>query len=297
MTAFRSIRATAAGPLLAMAILCATGFTQDYVRRLSAGEIIFIPAPAEFMGISIDPRIVRRLLGVRLVFADLIWIDTLIKSDTLHEQEPFSRVYRAFHTVVILDPDNLLVYYIAGSYLSIVKDDIKGASAILREGVQYMDTHSNSWSGAWRIPFTLGYNLIFEERDIDEGSKWIQRAAQFPNAPQMVLTLAKHVATEAGRLEIGSRVLNEMYRSATRIEDKKRIEAKMMDFSERQELYELNEKFQTFIISTKSNAFSKKKQFQFFMRSLGHSGKDMLGRKLGINDGGKVVAFPENHRD
>ena len=193
----------------------------------------------------------------------------------------------------MLDPDNVTAYYIAGMYLSVVKDDVKGATAILREGVRHMETHPYNWDEAWRLPFALGYNLIFEEHDLDEGAKWIQRAAQFARAPQMVRTLAKHVATEAGRLEVGSRVLNEMYRQPIRPEEKKRIEAKMMVLAERQEVLELNEKFQVFLKSTRSYVFSKKKQFQLFMRSIGHSGKSLVGDPFEINDSGNIVATPK----
>ena len=68
MKAASSLRTRLAMPALAFGILLVTGITQDYLRRITAGEMMFIPAPAEYIGLSIDPRIIRRLLGVRLVF-------------------------------------------------------------------------------------------------------------------------------------------------------------------------------------------------------------------------------------
>lgn len=280
----------------ALGALAATWLLQDRVRAISVGEYAFLPPPAQYLGLTVDPRIIRRLLGTRLVMADLIWIDTIIRADTLHEQEAFTSVYRAFKAVTVLDPDNIGAYYMAGLYLSVIKDDVKGATAILRAGARYLESHTqpSGSRGAWRIYFALGYNLIFEEHEVEEGGKWIMRAAKEPGAPALVIKLAERVSTERGRLDVAARLLNDLYRRANRAEERQRIQTRMLDVAARQELIELNEQFQTFLSSTKAYAFPKKRQLESFFRSTGHARNDMLGRPLTIDDRGRIA--PINSR-
>jgi hypothetical protein len=271
------------------AFLIALGLAQDGVRSLSVGGTALVPPPPPLLGLSIDPRVMRRLLGTRIVVADLIWIDALFKSDSTHESEAFTAFYRAFRNIAILDPDNLYAYYVAGLYLSVIKDDIKGASAILRDGARYLDSHPYTWNEAWRIPYVLAYNLMFEEQELEEGSHWIEKAAAMPNAPLYVRKLAERVSTDAGRLEVASTILTDLYRRVTRPDERAKVEKKLLDIAIRQELAELNEHFRRFLISTSASALPKKKQFQLFLRSFGHSGRDMSGRRLRLDELGRIT--------
>ncbi len=275
--------------LVGAALLLGTGALQDVMHGLCVDGISFIPEAPPLLGLTVNPLVIQRLLGTRLLFADLIWLDTFIKADTLHERQPFTAVYRAFKTVVKLDPDNILAYYVAGTYLSVIKDDIKGATAILRDGAQYIQTHPYSWSEAWRLPFTLGYNLLWEEQEVEEGAKWIRMAVLLPHAPLSAKRLAEKVSTERGRLEVAARVLNEIFRTTSGSEAKARVEAKMLDVASRQELLDLNESFEVFLRSSGAYAFSKKRQFEAFFRSNGHSKFDLLGRPLGFDQLGKII--------
>lgn len=278
---------------LAIALLVSLAFAQNFLRSITSGATALIPLPAEYAGLSIDPRIVKRLLGTRLVWADLIWIDTLIKADTTHSEKDFSDFYQAFKAIITLDPDNLYAYWVGGLYLSVIKDDIKGATAILREGVQHMERHPDSVNGfkeAWRLPFTLGYNLIFEEQEFEAGAPWIRKSAEMPGAPIYVKDLAKRFSSEIGILEVGSRVLGDLYKRVGSEEEKAKIEKKMVNIAAMQELLELNNKFKGYLSSTGAYALPKQRAFTLFMRSLGHSGRDLKGRRLEIDALGVIVA-------
>lgn len=274
--------------LIPLTLLASASIVQNAMHRISAGGTTLVSQPPQFVGLSIDPRIVRRFLGLRLVAADWIWIDTLLKADATREVEPFTGFYRAFKNIVTLDPDNLYAYYVAGMYLSVIKNDIKGASAILREGTEHLESTGYTGSGAWQIYYALGYNLIFEEHDVEAGSEWIRRAAEMPGSTAMIQTLAQHVSTEQGRLEIAARILADLRRRVTRPDEKAQVEKKMTDLAGRQEIADLNEKFQKFLGSTEAYALPKQKAFRFFLRSLGHPGKDLFGRRLGVNALGRI---------
>ena len=65
--------------------------------------------------------------------------------------------------------------------------------------------------------------------------------------------------TEWGRLEVAARVLGDAYRALTKPEEKQRVERKMLAIASRQELYDLNERFKSFLGTTGAFALPKKK--------------------------------------
>lgn len=284
-------------PIIGVSLLVSVGVAQNAVRGITTGVTALVPEPPQFVGLSIDPRIIKRFLGIRVLVADLVWIDTLIKADIVREDQPFTGLYRAFKTIVLLDPDNLYAYYISGLYLSVVKDDIKGATAILRDGVEHMIRYPDtlqSWENAWQLPFMLGYNLLFEEHEAEAGSKWMQHAGEMPKAPPYVRKLAQTISTERGMLEVAARVLADSRERMTRPEQRQAIEKKMLDVAVRQEVVELNERFKSFLESTQAYALPRKRAFLLFMKTNGHSGKDMLSRTLSIDSTGRIAPVLEN---
>lgn len=284
-----NIRSVFQGSTIVYVVICIlAGVLQFSARRIVQGDTNFVVPPPQYIGLSIDTRVVRNFVGVKLLFADLLWIDTLFKSDITREKVDYTTFYRAAKTIVELDPDNLLAYYVFGLYLSVIKDDIKGATSILRLGTQYVDSHPTSWDAAWKIPFSLGYNLIFEEHLFEEGGRWVLYASQMKGAPKYVTDLGAKVATESGRLDVASHVLGDLYRRATRADEREAIEKKMVKVAVAQELLELNDRFQKYKGTRDAHLLSPTRQFQQFLRLMVHSGKDMLGRKLGLKNGSIV---------
>ena len=104
------------------------------------------------------------------------------------------------------------------------------------------------------------------------------------------------MVTEKGRLEVAERVLNDSYRRATRPEEKSRIEAKMLEVSVRHELYDLNERFQVFlVVDDKAGAsFSEERgSSRFSGDRSATTGRDMMGRPLTVNNLGRIVSVDD----
>lgn len=251
----------------------------------------------EFTALYLNPKIIRRFLGTRIIAADLVWIDTLIKSDLVREGLPYTTFYKASKIMLDLDPDNFYAYFVLGLYLSVIKDDVKGATALLRDGAQNLEERmggdpANFPKGfiqiAWRVYFALGYNLMFEEHEFEEGAKWIGKIADLEGVPDYIRNLSKRVGTEKGRLEVASRVLNDVYKRARSTEEQNRIKMKLLEIASEQELIELNEKYDQYLQSTGAFAMEKNKAFGLFLHSINHSGKDLLGRRYILNHVGKV---------
>src|SRR5689334_12708767 len=122
----------------AFLLVLLAAFLQYRIHEIESDDVAMVATPPEYLGTAIDHRIMRRFLGLRIIVSDLAWIDLMMKSDIIRGGEPYSPFYRSARTVVTLDPDHYFGYYIAGIYLSVIKDDIKGATAILRDGAQYI---------------------------------------------------------------------------------------------------------------------------------------------------------------
>lgn len=276
---------------IGLGLITLFGLSQNIVRNWGAAGTAVVELPPAYIGTSINPKVIRRFLGLNVLAADLVWIDTMIKSDITHEEMPYTSIYHAFKTITELDPDNMVAYYIGGLYLSVIKDDIKGASAILYDGVHRLDSHPEdhfAWLNVWRIPFMLGFNLMYEEHDFVEGAKWIRKISEYPNVPDAVRRFSDHVQTERGVLEIGGRILAESLRNATRQDVQERIRAKMVLLAVRSELLDLNEKFEAYLKTTDAQTLSKKRAFANFLKSIAHSGKDLRGHPLLLNSAGKI---------
>lgn len=275
--------------LFTVFLVLLAGLLQNTVRQIDVHSYALVPEQAQYIGLSIDPRILKRLLGIRVLAADLVWLDLLIKADIRRTAEPFTPLYRAAKTVTVLDPDQFNVYYFAGMYLSVITDDIKGATALLRDGAQHIERSKlEDHPLAWRVFFMLGYNLLFEELEVEEGSIWIKKAGNSSGAPLFVKDLARRISTEQGRLQVAARILADLYRRVTRPEERIQVEQKMLHLAVQQELVDMNEKFQTFLKHTDAVAFNREKAFKLFLHEYGIK-KNMLGKPLGLDKLGKIT--------
>jgi hypothetical protein len=251
----------------------------------------------EYLANKLNPKVIKRILGVRLLAADLVWIDMLIKSDIKREGS-FSPMYKASKVCFELDSDNFFAYYALGLYLSVIKDDIKGASDILQEGARLVSERLDKrdiflskqfYFYAWNIYFAYAYHLMFEEQEFNEAAFWMQKLLSFKDGiPEHVINLAKRMQTEKGRLEVGLRVLNDVYRRAQTEKQKELVKNKMLEMTAEMEKLELQEKFEEYLRLTKASEFNRKKAFILFLKHINHSGKDLLGRKFYLNDLNKV---------
>jgi hypothetical protein len=268
--------------------------SQWQLKKLANIPITSVDQKQKYWGVSLDPQILKRLLGLRVLFADLIWIDALFKSDTVHEAHDYTDFYKTFRSIIFLDPDNLYGYYVGGLYLSVIKDDKKGATAILKEGSDFIDRHPDvkKYGSVWQIPFLLGYHLLFEEKQIEEGGLVLAKVVkEYENIPEYVKRLGERAQTEYGRLELGIRILSDAFQRISSVEEKKKIQKKILELSLKQELVDLNLKFKDFIARSGGDTLSRKRQLQMFFQSIGHPKKDLLGRPLSIDDRGNIVTI------
>lgn len=279
---------------LPLALMAAAVWGQSAARSHIASAVP-MPPGATYWGQHINTKMVRRFLGLSVVAADLVWIDLLYKSD-IDRSGDFSPFYKAMESIQALDPDNYLALWFGGLYLSVIKDDIKGASRLFQQAVQGLE--SDPWVDAQlrgSIFFAYGYHLLYEEHDTAGAARYITLASHSEAATPLSKEMAKTLSTERGRMEIGFRVLNDFHRRAKTPEEKARIEGKMTRLLHHKELLDLNDGFDDYVIRTKAGGLPRPKVFRLYLRSINHRGVDLFGARLKLDDGGRIVSEEGSH--
>ena len=118
-------------------------------------------------------------VGNKKLLSDIIWVQTLLESDTEHyKQSNFNNwMYLRFMTIAALDPLFYENYFYGALYLSIVKDDVKAAAVLYDKGLEkYPDDYD--------LTYNAGFNYYFEMGDYERGLKLLRRIKDHPKTPE-----------------------------------------------------------------------------------------------------------------
>ncbi len=131
--------------------------------------------------------------GNKRLLTDLLWVQTLIESDLEHyaAKDLNSWMYLRFDTISVLDPFFYQNYYWGGQYLSIIKDDLYGAVALMEKGVKY-------YPDDYKLNFNLSFAYYFELGDYQKGLQYIEKIKFHPKAPAFIPSLAMKMKVELG---------------------------------------------------------------------------------------------------
>lgn len=132
--------------------------------------------------------------GFSSMVSSWLWVKTLLESDVEHykERDLNSWMFLRFSSIVTLDPKFYEAYLFGGKYLSIIKDDLKGAEIIFSKGLeQYPD---DFW-----LNINAGHNYLFE-MGLPEKAIPLYKRVQFqpiakeyyPILPSLVAKLEKN---------------------------------------------------------------------------------------------------------
>lgn len=131
--------------------------------------------------------------GNRRFLTDLLWVQTLIESDLDHyEGEDLnSWMYLRFKTIAVLDPLFYQNYLWGGQYLSIVKDDLRGAVSLMEEGIRH-------YPDDYRLNYNLGFTYYFELGDYQRGIQYMDKIKNHPKAPPFIASTVLKMKVELG---------------------------------------------------------------------------------------------------
>ncbi len=131
--------------------------------------------------------------GNKRLITDLLWVQTLLESDMEHYtgKDLNSWMFIRFNTISELDPYFYQNYLWGGQYLSIVKDDLIGASTLMEKGIKYFPED-------YRLNFNLGFTYYFELNEYEKGLILLDKIKTHPKAPAFIPSLVIKLKVETG---------------------------------------------------------------------------------------------------
>lgn len=152
--------------------------------------------------------LVHFTFGYREPMADLFWIRAIQDFD--YCEKPLAEhlcqgngwLAKTLDLVTELSPSFKIAYSAGGLALTIVISDYEGASKLFDKGVQRFPNN-------YDILYKAAYHALFEEKNTEKAASLMERAAK-NGAPDWVYLLSTRLYTEAGKREMGQKLLTEV---------------------------------------------------------------------------------------
>lgn len=144
-------------------------------------------------------------LGLKRFISSTLWTSTILESDIEHykKKDLNSWMFLRFNLISELEPKFYENYAFGGPYLSIVKDDIEGASIIYKKGLkQYPDDYS--------LIKDASFHFYFEAKDVASSQELFKKLKTFPKVPFYLQTSLTRLEAAQGNLDAALTMLNEM---------------------------------------------------------------------------------------
>lgn len=151
-------------------------------------------------------------LGQKRLASSLIWIATILESDHDHykNRDLNSWMFLRFNTISFLEPKFYENYAFGGVYLSIVKDDLPGASIIYDKGLRY---YPNDFS----LLRDAGFHYYFEVGNFEKSFPIYKKLTQFKKASAGIISTLARLEANIGQKDDAFNLLKDRYEQ---IEDK-----------------------------------------------------------------------------
>lgn len=132
-----------------------------------------------------------------------------------------SWAYRMFDITTELAPRFRMPHAVGGLTLSVLLDDIDGATLLFEKAVKAFPTD-------WPILYRAAYHYMIEVKDFERGAELALQAAN-NGAPEWLRYTAARLYTEAGRKEFGMQVLKDYLESEDDAKNREAILNKMRE--------------------------------------------------------------------
>lgn len=129
--------------------------------------------------LNVNKDLLRILsLGNKRTISSVLWVQTLMESDAEHYQKQNNSnwMFLRFDTISSLDPLFYQNYLWGGTYLSVIKNDMIGASNIFDQGLKY-------YPDDYELNYRQGFNYYFELGEFEKGLKYLEKIAEHPKTP------------------------------------------------------------------------------------------------------------------
>ncbi len=144
--------------------------------------------------------------GNKRFLSAILWINTLVESDIEHynQQNLGSWMYLRFNSILQLDPKFLEAYRFGALYLSVIKDDIVGASDIFTRGL-------TKYPNDWELNFYGGHHYFFEVNDKKTAFKLFNNIRHHSRTGPIIISILAKMKAQEGNLEIAHDIIRDAY--------------------------------------------------------------------------------------
>lgn len=145
-------------------------------------------------------------LGQKRLYSSLLWIATILESDHDHYQgrDLNSWMYLRFVSISNLEPLFLKTYTFGGPYLSIIKDDLEGASIIYDKGLSIYPNEFDLLNSA-------AFHYQFEKIDHEKSYRIYKKLNTFPNINPTIVSQLARLESKQGNLSTAFALLTNLY--------------------------------------------------------------------------------------
>lgn len=147
-------------------------------------------------------------LGNKRMLSSLLWISTILQSDEEHykKKDQNSWMFVRFNTIADIDPFYRYNYIFGGIYLSIIKDDLPGASIIYDKGLNFFPDDIQLLKDA-------GFHYYYEAKDLNKSYIIFKKLTELnPKNNSLSIAFAKILSAQ-GKKEDALSLLIDRYNS------------------------------------------------------------------------------------
>ena len=148
-------------------------------------------------------------VGQQRSLAAVIWTFTLLAGDIEHHNDPseLSWMYYKFDNISKLDPYFYKNYIDGGLYLSVIKDDVKGAELIYKKGLKLYP--NDFW-----LNFYDGFNKYYELNKPNEAIQRFEKIVFHPITRRnfsYISSLTARMKSQQGSMDESYRLIEALY--------------------------------------------------------------------------------------
>ena len=157
--------------------------------------------------LNVDTNFLKYLnLGQSRLYSSLFWIATILESDHDHYKGKNlnSWMYLRFLTISNLEPKFLTTYTFGAPYLSIIKDDLEGASNLYDIGLKLYPNEFDLLSNA-------AFHYRFEKKDYQKSYDLYKRLSRFTQAKLPQFSSLARLEADQGNLDAAFNLLKNLY--------------------------------------------------------------------------------------
>jgi hypothetical protein len=186
----------------AFLLLAAMGLRWEFTQRHDAMADVRAQLRLLPNGAFVKPMV----LGYHHVAADLLWLNIVqVLGEREVRQADYEWLFHALDVATTLDSHYVYAYDVGGVVLAELAGRVDWSNALLEKGLAANPE-------AWRLPFQLGFNSFFHQKDYIRAADYMAIAARLPGRPAYVPELAARLYVEGKQPSLALDFLDVMER-------------------------------------------------------------------------------------